>query len=109
MHLTYLQAIVIGLIQGLTELFPISSLGHVVLVPAWLGGSWAALVHEESSSESPYLAFVVGLHLATAAVLVAYYWREWARLIRGFVTSIVRRRIESARARLGWLIVVATL
>jgi undecaprenyl-diphosphatase len=109
MHLTYLQAVVIGLIQGLTELFPISSLGHVVLVPAWLGGSWAALVHEESSSESPYLAFVVGLHLATAAVLVAYYWREWARLIRGFVTSIVRRRIESADERLAWLIVVATI
>ena len=109
MHLTYLQAVVIGLIQGLTELFPISSLGHVVLVPAWLGGSWAALVHEESSSESPYLAFVVGLHLATAAVLVAYYWREWARLIRGFVTSIVRRRIESADQRLAWLIVVATI
>jgi undecaprenyl-diphosphatase len=71
MHLTYLQAVVIGLIQGLTELFPISSLGHVVLVPAWLGGSWAALVRQESSPESPYLAFVVGLHLATAVVLVA--------------------------------------
>jgi undecaprenyl-diphosphatase len=109
MHLTYLQAVVIGLIQGLTELFPISSLGHVVLVPAWLGGSWAALVHEESSSESPYLAFVVGLHLATAAVLVAYYWREWVRLIRGFFTSIVRGRIESADERLAWLIVVATI
>jgi undecaprenyl-diphosphatase len=109
MHLTYLQAVVIGLIQGLTELFPISSLGHVVLVPAWLGGSWAALVRQESSSESPYLAFVVGLHLATAAVLVGYYRREWVRLIRGFVTSIVRRRIESADQRLAWLIVLATI
>jgi undecaprenyl-diphosphatase len=109
MHLTYLQAVVIGLIQGLTELFPISSLGHVVLVPAWLGGSWAALVREESSAESPYLAFVVGLHLATAVVLVGYYWREWVRLIRGFVTSIARRRIESADQRLAWLIVVATI
>jgi undecaprenyl-diphosphatase len=109
MHLTYLQAVVIGLIQGITELFPISSLGHVVLVPAWLGGSWAALVHEESSSESPYLAFVVGLHLATAAVLVAYYWREWVRLIRGFVTSIVHLRVRTADERLAWLIVVATI
>jgi undecaprenyl-diphosphatase len=109
MHLTYLQAVVIGLIQGLTELFPISSLGHVVLVPAWLGGSWAALVRQESSAESPYLAFVVGLHLATAAVLVGYYRREWVRLIRGFVTSIVRLRIESADQRLAWLIVVATI
>jgi undecaprenyl-diphosphatase len=109
MHLTYLQAVVIGLLQGITELFPISSLGHVVLIPAWLGGSWGALVREESSSESPYLAFVVGLHLATAAVLVAYYWREWVRLVRGFVTSIVRRRVETADERLAWLIVVATI
>jgi undecaprenyl-diphosphatase len=109
MHLTYLQAVVIGLIQGLTELFPISSLGHVVLVPAWLGGSWAALVRQESSPESPYLAFVVGLHLATAAVLVAYYWREWRRVIRGLVTSIARRRVESDEQRLAWLIVVATI
>ena len=109
MHLTYLQAVVIGLIQGLTELFPISSLGHVVLVPAWLGGSWAALVRQESSPESPYLAFVVGLHLATAVVLVAYYWREWRRVIRGLVTSIARRRVESDEQRLAWLIVVATI
>jgi undecaprenyl-diphosphatase len=109
MHLTYLQAVVIGLIQGLTELFPISSLGHVVLVPAWLGGSWGALVRQESSSESPYLAFVVGLHLATAVVLVGYYWREWLRIIRGLATSIGRRRVESDEQRLGWLIVVATI
>jgi undecaprenyl-diphosphatase len=108
-HLTYLQAVVIGLIQGLTELFPISSLGHVVLVPAWLGGSWAALVRQESSSESPYLAFVVGLHLATAAVLVGFYWRTWLRIIRGLVTSIARRRVDSDEQRLAWLIVVATI
>jgi undecaprenyl-diphosphatase len=108
-HLTYLQAIVIGLIQGLTELFPISSLGHTVLVPSWLGGSWAALVHQESRPESPYLAFIVGLHLATALVLVAYYWREWLRIARGLITSIIRRRIESDEQRLAWLLVVATI
>ena len=76
-HVTYLQAVVIGLIQGLTELFPISSLGHTVLIPSWLGGTWATLVRQESSSESPYLAFIVGLHLATALVLVGYYFRTW--------------------------------
>jgi undecaprenyl-diphosphatase len=108
-HLTYLQAIVIGLIQGLTELFPVSSLGHTVLVPSWLGGSWATLVRQESRPESPYLAFIVGLHLATALVLVAYYWREWLRIARGLVTSIIRRRIESAEQRLAWLLVVATI
>jgi undecaprenyl-diphosphatase len=108
-HLTYLQAIVIGLIQGLTELFPISSLGHTVLVPSWLGGSWATLVRQESRPESPYLAFIVGLHLATALVLVAYYWREWLRITRGLISSIIRRRIESDEQRLAWLLVVATI
>ncbi len=108
-HLTYLQAIVIGLIQGLTELFPVSSLGHTVLVPSWLGGSWAALVRQEGSAESPYLAFIVGLHLATALVLIACYWREWLRLGRGLVTSVAQRRIVTPEQRLAWLIVIATI
>ena len=72
-HMTFLQAIVIGLIQGVTELFPISSLGHTVLIPAWVGGTWETLVRQESSGESPFLAFVVGLHLATALVLLGFY------------------------------------
>src|SRR6201995_2410737 len=108
-QLTYLQAIVIGLIQGITELFPVSSLGHTVLIPSWLGGSWAALVREESRPESPYLAFVVGLHLATAIVLLGVYGRTWIRVIRGFVTSITRREVRSADQKLAWLIVVATI
>jgi undecaprenyl-diphosphatase len=108
-HMTYLQAIVIGLIQGLTELFPISSLGHTVLIPAWLGGTWSTLVRQESSPESPYLAFIVGLHLATAAVLLAWYWRTWLRVGRGLATSIAGRRIDSADQRLAWLLVIATI
>jgi undecaprenyl-diphosphatase len=108
-HMTYLQAIVIGLLQGLTELFPISSLGHTVLVPAWLGGTWSTLVRQESSPESPYLAFIVGLHLATAAVLLAWYWRTWLRIVRGLATSIAARRISSADQRLAWLLVIATI
>ncbi|HEY7147467.1 MAG TPA: undecaprenyl-diphosphate phosphatase [Streptosporangiaceae bacterium] len=108
-HMTYLQAIVIGLVQGLTELFPVSSLGHTVLVPAWLGGTWGVLVRQESSAESPYLAFIVGLHLATAVVLTGYYWRTWVRIVRGLVTSILRRRIDNADQRLGWLLVIATV
>src|ERR1700749_3657612 len=91
-HMTYVQAVVIGLIQGVTELFPVSSLGHTVLIPSWLGGSWATLVRQESSPESPYLAFIVGLHLATALVLIGFYAREWVRLIGGLVTSIRHRR-----------------
>jgi undecaprenyl-diphosphatase len=108
-HMTYLQAVVIGLIQGITELFPISSLGHTVLIPSWLGGSWATLVRQESRPESPYLAFVVGLHLATAIVLLGVYARTWVRVIRGFFTSIARREVRSADQKLAWLIVVATI
>jgi undecaprenyl-diphosphatase len=108
-HITYLQAIVVGLIQGLTELFPISSLGHTVLIPAWIGGTWGALVSQESRPESSYLAFIVGLHLATAVVLVAWYWRTWVRLIGGLVTSIARRRVDTPDQRLAWLLILATI
>ncbi len=108
-RIDFLQAVVIGLIQGVTELFPISSLGHTVLIPSWIGGSWATLVSQESLKESPYLAFIVGLHLATAVVLLGFYAREWVRLVRGLFASIARRRIETDLERLAWLIVVATV
>src|SRR5579872_3065591 len=94
-HINFLQAVVIGLIQGVTELFPISSLGHTVLIPSWIGGSWATLVRQEHSSESPFLAFIVGLHLATALVLLGFFGREWLRLIAGFFKSLLRRRVEA--------------
>ena len=108
-HMSYLQAIVIGFIQGIGELFPISSLGHTVLIPSWLGGNWAKLVSQESMAESPYLAFVVGLHLATAVVLLAFYIREWARMAAGLVRTLTRRRIATDAERLAWLIVIATI
>ena len=71
MALTYPEAVVVGLVQGVTELFPVSSLGHSVLVPALLGGRGAADL-SVSAPESPYLAFVVGLHVATAVALRAF-------------------------------------
>jgi undecaprenyl-diphosphatase len=108
-HMTFLQAIVIGLLQGFTELFPISSLGHTVLVPSWIGGTWATLVRQESLTESPYLAFVVGLHLATAIALIGFYLREWIRIVRGLFVSIARRKVVADEERLAWLIVVATI
>jgi undecaprenyl-diphosphatase len=80
-----------------------------VLIPSWLGGNWATLVRQESRPESPYLAFVVGLHLATAIVLLGVYAKTWVRLIRGFFTSIARREVRSADQKLAWLIVVATI
>lgn len=108
-HMTYLQAIAIGLVQGLTELFPVSSLGHTVLVPSWIGGTWSTLVRQESQPESPYLAFIVGLHLATALVLIGYYWRTWLRILGGLVTSIRHLRIRTADERLAWLLIIATI
>lgn len=108
-HLTYLEAIVIGLLQGVTELFPISSLGHSILVPAWLGGSWSRLVTQQSSAESPYLAFIVGLHVATATALLVLFWHDWVGIVRGFFTSARSRRIATTYERMAWLIVLSTI
>jgi undecaprenyl-diphosphatase len=108
-HFTFVQAIVIGAIQGVTELFPVSSLGHAVLIPHWIGGSWAAAVGDESQGESPYLAFIVVLHVATALALVVFFWREWVRILTGLWTSIRYRRIEALYERLAWLLIVATI
>jgi len=109
MHLTFLQAVVIGLLQGVTEWLPISSLGHSVLVPALIGGSWHQLVTQQSASESPYLAFIVGLHVATALALLVLFWRDWVRIIRGFFRTLATRRIETAEEKLAWLIVLGTI
>jgi undecaprenyl-diphosphatase len=107
-HLTYLEAAVVGLVQGVTELFPISSLGHNVLIPALVGGSWATHL-DVASPESPYLAFIVGLHVATALALLVFFWRDWVRIIGGFFSSIRDRRVETADQRLAWMIVLATI
>jgi len=107
-HLTYPEALVVGLFQGVTELFPISSLGHSVLIPALVGGSWAQDLNV-SRAHSPYLAFIVGLHVATAIAMVIYFWRDWLRIVAGFVTSITRRRIETADQKLAWMIIMATI
>jgi len=107
-HLTYLEAAVVGLIQGVTELFPISSLGHNVLLPALVGGSWEAHL-DVASPESPYLAFIVGLHVATALALLVYFWRDWIRIAAGFLSSIRERRVETADQRLAWMIILATI
>jgi undecaprenyl-diphosphatase len=116
--LTYLQAIVIALVQGATELFPVSSLGHSVLVPAWIGGEWQTLVTQSSQAHSEssfYLAFIVALHVATALALLIFFRSDWVRIVRGFLRSIRRsigERSLSARdpdERLAWLIVLATI
>jgi undecaprenyl-diphosphatase len=107
-QLTYAEAMVVGLVQGVTELFPISSLGHNVLIPALIGGSWAQDLNV-SRPESPYLAFIVGMHVATAIALIAYFWRDWMRIVGGFLSSVRERRIATADQRLAWMIVLATI
>jgi undecaprenyl-diphosphatase len=105
--LTYLQAIVIGIVQGITELFPISSLGHSVLIPELLG--WDKLVSGQAANESFYLAFLVGLHVATAIALLVFFWRDWVAIVKGFFSSIRHRRIESSSERMAWLLVLGTI
>ncbi len=105
--LSYLQAIVIGILQGITELFPVSSLGHSVLVPELLG--WHSLVAGQSADESFYLAFLVGLHVATAIALLIFYRADWARVIAGFATSIRKRRVDTSSERMAWLLVLGTI
>jgi undecaprenyl-diphosphatase len=105
--LTFFRAIVIGLIQGVTELFPISSLGHSVLLPTLFG--WDDLVKSQTQSESFYLAFVVGLHVASALALLWFYRKDWVGIIRAFFRTLVTRKVETSEERLAWLIVIATV
>src|SRR5229473_286251 len=106
--LTYPEAIVVGLFQGVSELFPVSSLGHSVLIPALIGGQWARDLNV-SALQSPYLAFIVGLHVATAAALLAYFWRDWLRIIGGFLTSVRDRQVKTPDQRLAWMLILATI
>jgi undecaprenyl-diphosphatase len=106
--LTYPEAVVVGLVQGVTELFPVSSLGHSVLLPALVGGRWAADL-DVSAPESPYLAFIVGLHVATALALLAFFRADWMRIVRGLLTSVRDRGVSTSDQRLAWLLVLATI
>lgn len=105
-HPSYFQALFLGLLQGVTELFPISSLGHTVLLPALFG--WHSIVNSQSS-ESGFLAFVVGLHCGTAIALLIYYRAIWVRIIPAFFRTIPKRSIETNDEKLAWLLVAATI
>ncbi|MEP6851982.1 MAG: undecaprenyl-diphosphate phosphatase [bacterium] len=107
-HLSWAEAGVIGLLQGVSELFPVSSLGHSILLPAIIGGSWKRDL-DVSAPESPYLAFIVGLHVATALALIVYFRRDWTRILGGLVTSIRFRRVNTPEEKLAWLLILATI
>ena len=100
--ITYFQGAVLGLLQGVSELFPVSSLGHSVILPSLLG--WD--IHQDK----PYfLTFLVATHLATALVLLGFFWRDWVRIVKGLGRSLRDREIADPDAKLGWLLVVGTI
>jgi len=100
--ITYFQAAVLGLLQGVAELFPISSLGHSVIIPSLFGWN----IHQDK----PYfLTFLVALHLATALVLLAFFWQDWVRIVKGLGRSLRDREIADPDAKLAWLLVLGTI
>jgi undecaprenyl-diphosphatase len=102
--ISYPQAIVLGLLQGVSELFPISSLGHSVILPKLFGWN----IHQ---NDSYFLTFLVATHLATALVLLGFFRRDWVRILKGLGRSLRDRGIDPADtdAKLGWLLVVGTI
>src|ERR1700761_1241350 len=101
MHpISYAQGAILGLLQGVSELFPISSLGHSVIVPQLLG--WD--IHQ---NDPYFIAFLVATHLATAIVLFIFFWRDWMRILKGIGRSLRDRQIadDDPDARLGWLLI----
>ena len=104
MPISYFQGAMLGLLQGVSELFPVSSLGHSVILPKLVGWN----IHQKD----PYfLTFLVATHLATALVLLAFFWRDWVRIVKGLGRSLREREIapDDADAKLGWLLVVGTI
>jgi undecaprenyl-diphosphatase len=97
------QALVLGAIQGVSELFPISSLAQLVLIPALLG--WDVNVRG-----SDYLAFSVALHLATAGALGIYFWSDWRKVLAALAGSVRRRKlIYDRESKFAWLLVMGTI
>ncbi|HEU4706526.1 MAG TPA: undecaprenyl-diphosphate phosphatase [Solirubrobacterales bacterium] len=102
--ISYLQAIILGALQGIAEPFPISSLGHAVIVPSLFGWN----IHQ---NDEFFLAFLVATHCATAAVLFVFFWEDWKRIFAGMGRSLRDREIreDDPDARLGWVIVIGTI
>jgi len=103
---TYAQAVILGFIQGVTELFPISSLGHAILVPAWIGGSFAKFISEENKA---YLLITIAMHLASSIALFIIFRKRWFGLIKGTYAAITTRNYQTTPFRVLGYIVIATI
>jgi len=102
--ISYWQAVILGLLQGVSELFPVSSLGHSVILPRLLGWN----IHQ---NDNYFITFLVATHLATALVLLGFFWRDWVRIVKGLGRSLRDRGIDPADtdAKLAWLLVIGTI
>jgi len=107
--LTYFQAIILGIIQGVTELFPVSSLGHSVLIADLFG--WNNISNQQVADSSTFLNFLVMMHVATAIALIIFYRDQWARIVRGFIRSVRAKQLEAddSDAKLAWLLIIASI
>jgi len=107
--LSYLQAIILGVVQGVTELFPVSSLGHSVLIADLFG--WNNINSQQVATSSTFLNFLVMMHVATAIALIIFYHEQWTRIAKGFVRTLRAKRVEAddSDAKLAWLLIVATI
>ncbi len=105
MHpISYFEAVILGLTQGIAEPFPISSLGHAVVLPRLAGWN----IHQ---NDPFFLTFLVATHLATSLVLLGFFWKDWVRIVKGLWRSLRLREIrdDDVDARLGWLLVAGTI
>jgi undecaprenyl-diphosphatase len=102
--ISYFQAVILGLTQGIAEPFPISSLGHGVVLPRLAG--WH--IHQ---NDKFFLTFLIATHLATAIVLLLFFLKDWVRIVKGLGRSLAMREIreDDLDARLGWLLVAGTI
>jgi len=106
LEFTYFQAVIIGFIQGITELFPISSLGHAILIPAWLGGTFKDFISEENQT---YLLISIAMHLASSVALFLVFRKRWSNLIVGSIKAFKVRNFQNTQFKVLSYIVIATI
>lgn len=103
MNLNIFQILFLALLQGVTELFPISSLGHTVILPAWFG--WGDLVRNEK-----FLPLIVALHLGTSIALVLYFWRDWVQVVRTLIKSVKEGEVRTGTDEwVSWLVIIGCI